>query len=75
MKTEDILSIEESAENLQPARQGFAFLGAYIYPGKAVAGRRAVKNFRECLFRPDCDLEKQSHRVQSYLGLLSHFGG
>jgi len=56
-------------------RLGFAFLGAYIYRRKVIAGRRIVKNFKKCIYEPCPDLEKQSRRVQSYLGLTSHFAG
>jgi retron-type reverse transcriptase len=60
---------------LQPADKGFAFLGAYIYPNTALAGRRLARNFKACVFDPDPDFRRQDCRVQSYLGLLSHFGG
>jgi len=60
---------------LQSAGKGFAFLGAYIYPNKLLAGRRVVKNFKACLYNPDPDLERQGCRIQSYLGLMLHFGG
>ncbi|MDR2583086.1 MAG: RNA-directed DNA polymerase [Fibromonadaceae bacterium] len=57
---------------LQPATKGFAFLGAYIYPHGVVAGKRIVNNFKECIFSPFSNPEKQTQRVQSYLGLLTH---
>jgi len=60
---------------LQRAGTGFAFLGAYIYPGKVLAGRRVAKNFKNCVYTPDLDSKRQECRVQSYLGLLLHFGG
>jgi len=55
---------------LQPAIKGFAFLGAYIYPNGIAVGRRVVKNFRECVFNPFANPEKQAQRVQSYLGQI-----
>jgi len=58
---------------LQPAVKGFAFLGAYVYPNVAVVGERVAKNFRGCVFGPFASYEKQAQRVQSYLGLLTHF--
>jgi retron-type reverse transcriptase len=60
---------------LQSADKGFAFLGAYIYPNKAFAGRRVSRNFKACVFAPEPSFQCQNCRVQSYLGLLSHFGG
>jgi retron-type reverse transcriptase len=60
---------------LQPAAKGFAFLGAYIYPKGVVVGKRIASNFRECVFNPLANSEKQAQKVQSYLGLLTHFGG
>jgi len=60
---------------LQSADRGFAFLGAYIYPGRVLAGRRVVRNFKACLYSPHADSERQGFRVQSYLGLMRHFGG
>jgi len=69
------LTLHPGKIKLQGADRGFAFLGAYIYPGKILAGRRAVKNFRGCVYNPDPDCGKQSRRVQSYLGLMQHFGG
>ncbi|MDR2693168.1 MAG: RNA-directed DNA polymerase [Chitinispirillales bacterium] len=60
---------------LQTAGKGFAFLGMYIYPNKVVAGRRIAENFRNCIFNPVPDYFRQTRRVQSYIGLLSRFGG
>jgi retron-type reverse transcriptase len=60
---------------LQPADKGFAFLGAYIYPNRVLAGRRVSRNFKACVFEPDPDFRRQNCRIQSYLGLLSHFDG
>jgi RNA-directed DNA polymerase len=69
------LTLHPRKIKLQPADKGFAFLGMYIYPNRVVAGRRIAGNFKNRLFNPDSDSGKQSVRVQSYLGLLSHFGG
>jgi hypothetical protein len=69
------LTLHPRKIKLQPAGKGFAFLGMYIYPDRAVAGRRIADNFKNCLFNPVPDYGKQGARVQSYLGLLSHFGG
>jgi hypothetical protein len=59
---------------LQRADNGFAFLGAYIYPNKIFAGRRVIKNFKECVYNPDAGWEKQYCKIQSYMGLMSRFG-
>jgi hypothetical protein len=59
---------------LQKAEKGFAFLGAYIYQNKTLAGERIIDNFKKCVCAQNHDLEKQSCIVQSYLGLASHFG-
>jgi len=67
------LTLHPKKIKLQSADKGFAFLGAYIYPNKILAGRRIVNNFKECIYNPDTDSEKQNCRVQSYLGLFSHF--
>lgn len=67
------LTLHPKKIKLQPAAKGFAFLGAYIYPHGSVAGRRVVNNFKECIFSSLSNYEKQAQRVQSYLGLLTHF--
>jgi len=69
------LTLHPRKIKLQSADKGFAFLGMYIYPDRVVAGRRIAENFKNCLFNPEPDYSKQSVRLQSYLGLLSHFGG
>jgi len=69
------LTLHPRKIKLQSAAKGFAFLGAYIYPHKILAGRRVVKNFRGCVYGPDSDVGRQCCRVQSYLGLMLHFGG
>jgi len=46
-------------------------VGAYIYPNGIAVGRRVVKNFRECIFNPLANSEKQAQRVQSYLGQIA----
>jgi RNA-directed DNA polymerase len=66
------LTLHPKKIKLQPAAKGFAFLGAYIYPHGVVAGRRVANNFKECIFSPLSNPEKQAQRVQSYLGLLVH---
>jgi len=67
------LTLHPKKIKLQSADKGFAFLGAYIYPNKIFAGRRVVNNFKECVYNPDSDSKKQNCRIQSYLGLMSHF--
>jgi len=69
------LTLHPGKIKLQRADKGFAFLGAYIYKRKVIAGRRIIKNFKKCICEPCLDFEKQNRRVQSYLGLMSHFGG
>jgi len=69
------LTLHPRKIKLQSADKGFAFLGMYIYPNRVVAGRRIAGNFKNCVFNPEPDYGRQSVRVQSYLGLLSHFGG
>ena len=67
------LTLHPKKIRLQSADKGFAFLGAYIYPNRILAGRRVIRNFKECVYNPDTDWEKHRRRIQSYLGLLSHF--
>jgi len=69
------LTLHPKKIKLQPAAKGFAFLGAYIYPRGIAAGKRLAKNFKGCIFSPFPNSEKQAQRVQSYLGLLTHFKG
>jgi RNA-directed DNA polymerase len=69
------LTLHPRKIKLQSADKGFAFLGMYIYPNRVVAGRRIAGNFKNCVFNPAHDYGRQSVRIQSYLGLLSHFGG
>jgi len=69
LQSELKLTLHPKKIRLQPADKGFAFLGAYIYPNKIAVGKRIVKNFRECIFNPLANRQKQAQRVQSYLGL------
>jgi len=69
------LTLHPRKIKLQLAGKGFAFLGAYIYPNRVAAGRRIVRNFKNRVFNPMPGYSGQSVRLQSYLGLLSHFGG
>ncbi len=64
------LALHPKKIRLQPADKGFAFLGAYIYPNRTTVGKRIVKNFRECIFSPLANRQKQAQRVQSYLGFF-----
>ena len=68
------LTLHPRKIKLQSADKGFAFLGAYIYPNKIFAGKRIVRNFKECIYNQESDSEKQSSRIQSYLGLMLHLG-
>jgi hypothetical protein len=68
------LTLHPKKIKLQPAKKGFAFLGAYIYPNKVIAGERTLANFRSAVLNVEPDMEKQTRSVQSYLGLMGHFG-
>ena len=70
LQSELKLTLHPKKIRLQLADKGFAFLGAYIYPDGVAVGRRIVKNFKECIFNPFANPEKQVQRVRSYLGLL-----
>jgi len=70
LKSELRLTLHPKKIRLQPADKGFAFLGTYIYPNGITVGKRIVKNFRECIFNPFANRQKQAQRVQSYLGLF-----
>jgi hypothetical protein len=67
------LTLHPRKIKLQTADKGFAFLGAYIYPGRVAVGRRIARNFKRCVFNTDSDPQRQARMVQSYLGLFSHF--
>jgi retron-type reverse transcriptase len=69
------LTLHPRKIRLQQASKGFDFLGARILPFSISPGKRISGNFRECIFSPLPNLEKQAQRVQSYLGLLTHFRG
>jgi len=64
------LTLHPKKIKLQRANKGFAFLGAYIYPTGITAGKRLIKNFKECLFGGDDNHELQRQRVQSYLSQI-----
>jgi hypothetical protein len=68
------LTLHPQKIKLQNANKGFAFLGAYIYPHRISAGRRIIRNFKQCLYIPAPDFEKQNRRIQSYLGMVLHLG-
>jgi hypothetical protein len=69
------LTLHPRKIRLQQATKGFDFLGAHILPFHLLPGKRIAGNFRECIFSPLANSEKQAQRVQSYLGLLGHFRG
>jgi retron-type reverse transcriptase len=64
------LTLHPKKIKLQSASKGFAFLGAYISPFHLHIGKRIASNFRDCIFSPLSNPQKQAQRVQSYLGLL-----
>jgi len=69
------LTLHPRKIRLQQAAKGFDFLGTHILPFHLLPGKRIAGNFRECIFSPLPNPEKQAQRVQSYLGLLTHFRG
>jgi hypothetical protein len=66
------LTLHPKKIQLQPAANGFGFLGAYVYQNGAVTGRRTFSHFCMTAFSPMSDEEK-SKKVQSYLELMGHF--
>ena len=58
---------------LQSTDKGVPFLGAFIFYNNILPGKRVVENFRKCIFDPIDDENLQKAKVQSYLGLLTHF--
>ena len=66
------LELHPKKISLQPAYNGFLFLGAYILPYRMYPSRRIVKNFKESM-RGNYLPKKQKELEKSYLGLFSHF--
>ena len=66
------LELHPKKISLQPAYNGFLFLGAYVLPYRMYPSRRIVKNFKESM-RGNYLPKKQKELEKSYLGLFSHF--
>ncbi|MDR1808975.1 MAG: RNA-directed DNA polymerase [Prevotella sp.] len=64
---------------LQHYSKGFAFLGAYVKPGRTYAGKRIKSNFKRAAAQCEKELSaggnpsKVRSTLNSYLGLMKHF--
>ena len=67
------LSLNNKKFYLQPLKNGFAFLGAFLKPGRIYPGRRIAKNAVRAFMHPRKDWWKNRERVVSYCGLLGHY--
>jgi retron-type reverse transcriptase len=63
------LSLHPKKIHLQEAARGFAFLGAWLLPGRVRLGRRILGNLRDALRNPCGDAVLQCARVRSYMGM------
>lgn len=77
------LTLHPGKIRLRDYRQGVAWLGAFIKPGRVYAGKRTKGNFHDAItshnaivadHEPDrCEQEAFRASINSYLGYLSHY--
>ncbi len=73
LKNELGLILHPNKVYLQPVRNGFPFLGAFILPWRVYPGNRLVKNFVQSLHKPAKNATLQKSKMVSYRGILAHF--
>lgn len=74
LKDELELTLHPNKRYLQDASKGMAFLGTVIYPGRIVAGKRVVKNFRKGVIEFENGI-KNAETVVSYMGFMKNLNG
>lgn len=71
-KIEEIgLKLHPTKRRIQPASRGVEFLGAVVYPGRLIVGRRLKQNFRQALSEVVMG-RKDIDTVISYLGHVKY---
>lgn len=56
----------------QPVEHGVAFLGAVIYPGHIIPGKRIARNFKKAAYQLATTGEGKLDSIGSYVGHLAH---
>ncbi len=66
------LTLHPKKRSIQPAKNGFAFLGATIYPNRSIyPGKRLVKNFKKAVYEVATG-QRDPESITSYLGHLKY---
>ena len=68
------LTLHPQKRYCQNVKKGMPFLGTVIYPGRIVAGKRVMRNFREGVRNFEHGV-KDSETVVSYLGFMKNLNG
>lgn len=66
------LTLHPKKRYIQPIERGVPFLGAVVYPGRIVPGKRIKKNFYDAMERFAAG-EADKEAIISYLGHIEHF--
>ncbi len=68
------LNLHPKKIHVQPIEHGTAFLGAVVYPGRIVPGKRIIRNYKRALEEYEMGL-KDEEVVVSYMGMMKHING
>ena len=68
------LTLHPRKKYIQNIRKGLPFLGAVIYPGRVVPGKRAKAGFKQAVQEVSAG-EKSEQSVLSYLGFMKNLNG
>ena len=65
------LTLHPKKIHIQPVERGTAFLGAVVYPGRIVPGKRIIRNYVKALKAYTNEL-KDEEVIISYMGMMKH---
>ena len=68
------LTLHPKKIHIQPVEHGTAFLGAVVYPGRIVPGKRIISNYTQALRAFEAG-HKDEDVIISYMGMLKHLNG
>ena len=65
------LTLHPKKTHVQEIHHGVPFLGAVVYPGRVVPGKRTMRNYQRAILAVEAGA-KELDTVVSYMGLLKH---
>lgn len=70
------LNLHPKKTHVQEIHKGTPFLGAVVYPGRVVPGKRVIQNYQRALLMTESGYkEGNMDSVLSYMGMIKHLDG